>query len=86
MGQSTVWPRTQARCHKKDRYGRDVCKVMRESMDVNFELVRAEMAWWYREYANEQTPEDRARYAAAEYDARTDRGGLFRTCSTNGVH
>jgi micrococcal nuclease len=50
-----------------------VCKVMRDSMEVNFELVTAGMAWWYREYANEQTAEDRASYAAAEDDARATR-------------
>jgi endonuclease YncB( thermonuclease family) len=36
------------------------------------------MAWWYREYANEQTAEDRASYAAAEEEARAFRRGLWK--------
>ena len=45
----------EAHCHKKDRYGREVCKVMRGSTDVNMEQLRARMAWWYREYGREQS-------------------------------
>lgn len=41
----------EAHCHKKDRFGREVCKVMRGSMNVNFEQIKAGMAWWYRKYA-----------------------------------
>lgn len=41
----------EAHCHKRDRYGREVCKIMRGSTDVNIEQVRAGMAWWYQEYA-----------------------------------
>ena len=41
----------EAHCHKKDRYGREVCKVLRGATDVNLEQIRAGMAWWYREYA-----------------------------------
>jgi hypothetical protein len=39
---------------------------MRGSTDVNIEQIKAGMAWWYREYAKEQTAEDRASYAAEE--------------------
>jgi endonuclease YncB( thermonuclease family) len=67
----------EAYCHKRDRYGREVCKVMRGSVDVNLEQLRAGMAWWYREYAKEQSAEDRASYAAAEDDARVARKGLW---------
>jgi endonuclease YncB( thermonuclease family) len=68
----------EARCHKKDRYGREVCKVMRGSTDVNLEQIEAGMAWWYREYAKEQSPEDRTAYAAAEEEARAFLRGLWR--------
>ncbi|HSD42262.1 MAG TPA: thermonuclease family protein [Burkholderiales bacterium] len=44
-----------AHCHKRDRYGREICKVMRDGTDVNLEQRHAGMAWWYREYAKEQT-------------------------------
>jgi len=67
-----------AHCHKKDRYGREVCKVMRGGTDANLEQLRAGMAWWYREYAKEQSAEDRASYAAAEDDARSARRGLWK--------
>ena len=46
----------EAECHKRDRYGREVCKVMLGLSDVNLEQLRTGMAWWYREYAKEQTP------------------------------
>lgn len=66
-----------AQCHKRDRYGRDVCKILNGSTDVNLEQIRAGMAWWYREYANEQTAEDRSVYAAAEREAHDRRIGLW---------
>ena len=67
-----------AHCHKKDRYGWAVCKVMRGATDANLEQVRAGMAWWYREYAKEQSPEDRVSYAVAEEHARAGRIGLWK--------
>ena len=36
---------------QRNCYAREVCKIMRESTDVNIEQLRAGMAWWYREYA-----------------------------------
>lgn len=35
-------------------------------------------AWWFRRYANEQPPEERVRYEAAEREAREQRLGLWR--------
>jgi endonuclease YncB( thermonuclease family) len=67
-----------AHCHKKDRYGREVCKVMRGATDVNLEQLRAAMVRWYREYAKEQSAEDRASYAAEEEVAKATRSGLWR--------
>lgn len=52
----------------KDRYGREVCKGMRGSTDVNLEKLRAGMAWWYREHAKQQPPQDREDYASEEYN------------------
>ena len=51
---------------------------MRGSTDVSLEQLRAGLAWWYREYAKEQSAEDRASYAAAEEEARTRRIGLWK--------
>jgi endonuclease YncB( thermonuclease family) len=66
-----------AHCHKKDRYGREICKVMRGATDVNLEQLRGGMAWWYRAYAKEQSTEDRAAYAAEEESARIAKAGLW---------
>ncbi|MCI0705751.1 MAG: thermonuclease family protein, partial [Planctomycetia bacterium] len=68
----------RADCYKRDRYGREVCKVMRGGTDANLEQIKAGFAWWYREYAKEQTPEDRASYAHAEDDARARHVGLWK--------
>jgi endonuclease YncB( thermonuclease family) len=67
----------EARCPKRDRFGREVCSVFLGTRDVGLEQVRGGYAWWYREYAREQTPEDRATYEAAEADARHARRGLW---------
>jgi hypothetical protein len=40
-------------------------------------LVAAGMAWHFKRYAREQSPEDRAAYAAAEVQARAERRGLW---------
>jgi len=63
--------------HKRDRYKRIVGKVIRNGEDVNLQMVRAGLAWWYRTYAAEQSPADQARYEAAEDTARKERTGLW---------
>jgi endonuclease YncB( thermonuclease family) len=68
----------EARCPKRDRFGREVCSVFLGTRDVGLEQVRGGYAWWYREYAREQTPDDRATYEAAETDARESRRGLWK--------
>ena len=37
--------RAEACCHKKDRYGREVCAVYVDLRDVGLEQIRAGMAW-----------------------------------------
>lgn len=63
--------------HKQDRYGRLVGKILVESQDANLAQVADGMAWHYKDYAQEQTPDDRPRYAQAELDARNARRGLW---------
>jgi micrococcal nuclease len=63
---------------KRDRYGRIIGKVIYNDTDINLAMVRAGLAWWYRKYANEQSPADRVLYEAAEDEARTERRGLWR--------
>jgi endonuclease YncB( thermonuclease family) len=67
-----------AECHKRDRYGREVCKLLLGLTDVNLEQLRAGMAWWYREYAKEQTPQEREKYAREEQGAKASRAGLWK--------
>ena len=62
---------------KLDRYKRIVGKVLGSDKDVNLALVRDGMCWWYRKYANEQSPVDRTLYEAAETQAKAKHLGLW---------
>ena len=62
---------------KKDRYGRLVGNVCVKGMDVGLEQLRAGLAWHYKRFEREQTPENRSRYAKAETMARAARAGLW---------
>lgn len=66
-----------ADCPKSDRYGRLVCKVTVSGNDVGLAQVRTGMAWWYREYSKEQSPEERTAYEQAEFQAKIHRDGLW---------
>jgi len=62
---------------KKDRYKRNVGKVLVEGKDANLAQIEAGLAWHYREYAREQAPKDRESYAATEASARIAQRGLW---------
>ena len=66
-----------AQCSKTDKYRRAICKVLVGGIDANLEQVKAGMAWWYRQYANEQPSRDREEYEAAEFNAKIRRLGLW---------
>ena len=66
-----------ADCPKKDRYKRAVCRIEVDGIDANLAQLEAGMAWHYKEYSREQSPEDRQRYAKAEDRARDARQGLW---------
>ena len=66
-----------ANCDKTDQYGRQVCKIVFGDKDINLEQVKAGMAWHYKDYEREQSPEDRQIYARAEDEARNARRGLW---------
>ncbi|MGB2819137.1 MAG: thermonuclease family protein [Burkholderiaceae bacterium] len=66
-----------AECPKTDKYGRSVCRVTVDGIDVGLEQVRRGLAWHYVRYAREQTPEARVEYARAEQQARGERSGLW---------
>lgn len=63
--------------NKQDRYGRTVGKILVDGRDANLEQVKAGMAWWYRDYAREQSLVDRRRYEQIEQQAITQRVGLW---------
>lgn len=65
-------------CGKEESYGRLVCKVLLPSgEDADLDQVKAGMAWHYKQYESEQTPADKAAYAAAEDHAREAHLGLW---------
>lgn len=74
-------------CHDIDRYARRVCKLRvapasapggPKTLDAGLAMLTVGMAWWYRSYAKEQSPEERGQYEFAEFEARARRTGLWR--------
>lgn len=73
-------------CPKTDRYKRHLCTVWvapntaahgPKTLDAGLVMVSQGMAWWYKTYAGEQTPQEREQYAFAEKEARAKRAGLW---------
>lgn len=73
---------------KRDRYGRTIAKILAADSncndpacpkfhDVGLMQISMGMAWWYRKYANEQSPKDRGDYEVAETRAKLQRIGLW---------
>ena len=63
---------------KRDRYGRQIGKVLVNGRDVNLVQIKRGIAWFYRQYQREQSPNDRRLYEAAEDAARAGKRGLWR--------
>ena len=72
---------------KRDRYGRIVGKVMVQpsdcltcpmTLDTGLAQLSVGLAWWYRAYAKEQSPQDRGAYELSEQEAKAKRVGLWR--------
>jgi endonuclease YncB( thermonuclease family) len=53
------------------------CSTCDKTVDAGFEVVKAGLAWHYKEYQRNQTPEDRVKYAEAEDWARAAQTGLW---------
>lgn len=62
---------------KRDRNDRIVGRVLLDGKDANLEMVKAGLAWHYKQYEREQRPEDRLSYAEAEMAARKKKNGLW---------
>ena len=67
----------RADCPKVDRYGRAVCRVIIDGVDVGLEQIRRGYAWHYVKYAHEQRGTERASYSRAESEARSANAGLW---------
>ena len=70
----------------KDKYGRLLgklwvqpadCRNCGKTLDANLAMLTVGLAWWYRYYKDEQSPEDQGRYEFAEYEAKAKRAGLW---------
>ncbi len=66
-----------ARCIRRDRHGRWLCRVTVAGEDLGLSLLQSGYAWWFRRYAHEQPEATRSRYAAAEAEATRARRGLW---------
>ena len=66
-----------ADCPKVDRWGRQICKVTVNAVDLGLEQIKDGMAWWYKKYAKEQSTDDRSVYENAELMAQLRRLGLW---------
>ncbi|MFZ2301817.1 MAG: thermonuclease family protein [Gallionella sp.] len=62
---------------KRDRYGRELGKVLAGGKDVNLEQVRTGFAWHYKAYERTQSATDRQAYADAENEAKAAKRGLW---------
>lgn len=62
---------------KKDRYGRDIGKVLVQGVDVSLAQVQRGLAWHYKAYEREQSANDRKLYDFVEREARASRRGLW---------
>jgi endonuclease YncB( thermonuclease family) len=63
---------------KIDKYRRTVGTIMLDGRDLNIEQVKAGLAWHFKKYEDEQPPQDRRTYAAAEQTARVAKLGLWK--------
>jgi endonuclease YncB( thermonuclease family) len=48
------------------------------TLDAGLAQITMGRAWWFRKYADEQSPEDRGRYELAKQEARAKKAGLWR--------
>lgn len=67
----------RADCPRTDRYGRAVCRVTVDDVDIGLEQVRRGFAWHYTRCAPDQPLQIRLAYAEAEKHARAERAGLW---------
>lgn len=69
-------------CRVLDQYGRSVCLVRVDGVDVGMRMIELGLAWHYKRYAATQPREEAASYAIAESSARAAKSGLWRDLGT----
>jgi endonuclease YncB( thermonuclease family) len=86
LGELVAREEVRVEFKKHDRYGRIVgkvwvnppdCPTCGMTLDVGLAQITTGMAWWYRKYSNEQSPEDQGRYEFAEQEAKAKKVGLW---------
>ena len=63
--------------YKRDKYQRLVGVIRLEGEDINLKLVKAGLAWRYKQYKNEQSKSDQVLYANAHKNAEQTKVGLW---------
>ena len=86
LGELVAGKEVQVEFEKYDRYGRIVwkvwmtppdCSTCGKTLDAGLAQITSGMAWWFRRYAHEQSPEDQGRYEFAEQGAKAKKVGLW---------
>nr|WP_317623838.1 thermonuclease family protein [Acidovorax sp. SUPP3334]BDH38347.1 thermonuclease family protein [Acidovorax sp. SUPP3334] len=72
-------------CPSTDQYGRSVCLVRVDGVDVGLRMIEQGLAWHYKRYATSQPREAAASYAMAELSARASKTGLWGDLGTAAV-
>ena len=62
---------------KRDKYARILGKVIVDGKDANYEQLKKGLAWYYKQYENDLSDEDKERYSEAEAWARNYTEGLW---------
>ena len=87
LAELTFQKEAELRCTKTDRYKRQVCSVWvapasaptgPHTLDAGLAMITQGMAWWYRAYSREQSPQERGQYEFAEQEAKARKVGLWR--------
>ncbi|KGH30450.1 thermonuclease family protein [Comamonas testosteroni] len=87
LAELTFQKEAELRCTKTDRYKRQVCSVWvvpasapsgPRTLDTGLAMITQGMAWWYRAYAREQSPQVRGQYEFADQEAKARNVGLWR--------
>ena len=62
---------------KKDKYYRNLGKVIVDGRDANYEQLKKGLAWYYKQYEKDLNDEDKKKYSEAEEWARNYTEGLW---------